>query len=94
MLLPSEVAFKRISPSAITVVQKCQLFWLLKRVPDRRTPRGAMALWSLVPAAAAAAAGVHEARQGCQVPATATAGRFIIIGCRKSRPQANIGQFA
>lgn len=54
--LTTEVAFKRISPSAITVVQKCQLFWLLKRVPDRRTPRGARALWSLVPAAA-----VHEA---------------------------------
>lgn len=55
--LPADVAFKRISPSAITVVEKCQLFWLLKRVPDRRTPRGARALWSLVPAAAA----VHEA---------------------------------
>lgn len=62
ILLPSEVAFKRISPSAITVVQKCQLFWLLKRVPDRRTPRGAMALWSLVPAASLLLVSMRRAR--------------------------------
>lgn len=78
-LHPADVAFKRISPSAITVVQKCQLFW----VPDsaRLGVPGCSLLFDC-----------SRAAHGCQVPGTATAGRIIIIGCQKSRPQANIGQ--